>query len=41
MDDGDMPTRDEWIEEQANKRGPVQQKPQHGEAHILQGKNNR
>ena len=41
MDDGDMPTRDEWLEEQASKSGAVQHKPRHREAHILQGKNKR
>jgi len=38
MDGGDMPTRDEWLEEQASKRGVAQQKPRHSEPHILQGK---
>jgi len=33
-----MPTRDEWLEEQASKRGVAQQKPRHSEPHILQGK---
>jgi hypothetical protein len=40
MDGGDMPTRDEWLEEQERKRGAVQERVrQPREAHILQGKN--
>ncbi len=39
MDDGEMPTRDEWLQEQSDKNGATQEKPRHKEAHILQGKN--
>ena len=40
MDGGDMPTRDEWLEEQERKKGAAQERPrQPREAHILQGKN--
>lgn len=39
MDGGDMPTRDEWLEEQEQKKGTVKERrvaPR--EPHILQGK---
>jgi hypothetical protein len=39
MDGEEMPTRDEWLEEQAAKQGNVQQRPIREEPHILQGKN--
>lgn len=40
MDGGDMPTRDEWLEEQERKKGAVQERVREPrEAHILQGKN--
>lgn len=40
MDGGEMPTRDEWLEEQERKKGVAQERPiQPREAHILQGKN--
>ena len=39
MDGGDMPTRDEWLEEQERKKGAVNDRPAPREAHILQGKN--
>lgn len=40
MDGGEMPTRDEWIEEQERKKGVVQERVrQPRETHILQGKN--
>lgn len=39
MDGGEMPTRDEWLEEQKAKKGNLQQGPQpRREPHILQGK---
>ena len=39
MDGGEMPTRDEWLEEQNNKKGVVRERPARGGGHILQGKN--
>lgn len=40
MDGGEMPTRDEWLEEQEQKRGAVAERArQPRERHILQGKN--
>jgi len=39
MDGGDMPTREEWLEEQERKKGAVKDRPAPREAHILQGKN--
>jgi hypothetical protein len=40
MDGGDMPTRDEWLEEQEQKKGAVRERVREPrEAHILQGKN--
>lgn len=40
MDGGDLPTRDEWIKEQENKKGkPTQRPPLRDGGHILQGKN--
>lgn len=41
MDGDEMPTRDEWLEEQEQKRGKVQERRPPREAHILQGKNKR
>ena len=37
MDGGEMPTRDEWLKEQEEKRGAPSRPPR--ERHILQGKN--
>ena len=37
MDGGEMPTRDEWLEEQNQKQGNLPRPPR--ERHILQGKN--
>jgi hypothetical protein len=36
MDGGEMPTREEWMEEQNQKQGKSTERPR--EAHILQGK---
>ena len=38
MDGGEMPTRDEWLEEQERKKGTA--KERFREPQILQGKNN-
>lgn len=39
MDGGDMPTREEWLKEQEEKKGAVQAAPlRKVEPHILQGK---
>lgn len=37
MDGGEMPTRDEWLKEQEEKRGAPSRRPREG--HILQGRN--
>lgn len=40
MDGGELPTREEWLEEQERKRSEPQQRRQPpSEPHILQGKN--
>jgi hypothetical protein len=39
MDDGEMPTREEWLEEQERKKGAVQERRPPREPHVLQGKN--
>jgi hypothetical protein len=40
MDDGELPTRKEWAQEQEAKKGIVKQRPmQNHEANILQGRN--
>lgn len=39
MDGGEMPTRDEWLEEQNNKKGAVRERPMRDGGHVLQGKN--
>lgn len=39
MDGGEMPTREEWLEEQERKRGAVRERKPPREQHILQGKN--
>jgi len=39
MDGEEMPTREEWLEEQKQKRAEPQRKPMRNEPHILQGKN--
>ncbi len=40
MDDGDLPTRKEWSEEQEAKKGTIKQRPMRNhEANILQGRN--
>ncbi len=40
MDGGEMPTRDEWLEEQEQKKGAVAERArQPRERQILQGKN--
>lgn len=40
MDGGEMPTRDEWLEEQERKKGVIKERAREPrEAHILQGKN--
>jgi hypothetical protein len=39
MDGDEMPTRDEWLEEQERKKGTVKTRQPAKEAHILQGKN--
>lgn len=41
MEGDEMPTRDEWLEEQERKRGTVQERRPPREPHILQGKNKR
>ena len=39
MDGGPMPTRDEWLEEQEQKKGVVAERRPRGDGgHILQGK---
>lgn len=39
MDDGEMPTRDEWLKEQEAKRNNAQERPPgRSEPQILQGK---
>tara|TARA_R110002153_G_scaffold237485_2_gene391650 strand:- start:120 stop:392 length:273 start_codon:yes stop_codon:yes gene_type:complete len=37
MDGGEMPTRDEWLKEQEEKKGAPSRQPR--ERHILQGRN--
>ena len=39
MDGGEMPTRDEWLEEQKAKKGAVRPMQDRREPTILQGKN--
>lgn len=40
MDGGEMPTREEWLEEQKNKTGEARERSRAPrEPHILQGKN--
>lgn len=39
MDDGEMPTRQEWLEEQEKKKGSVKPTRRNDQAHVLQGKN--
>jgi len=39
MDDGEMPTRQEWLEEQEKKKGLVKPMRRNDRAHVLQGKN--
>jgi len=40
MEGDEMPTRDEWLEEQERKKGVVKERVREPrEAHILQGKN--
>lgn len=40
MDGGELPTREEWLEEQKAKKGAVKEEPRRPrEPHILQGKN--
>lgn len=42
MDGGELPTRDEWLQEEENKKGVVKRRPPPSrEPHILQGKNKR
>lgn len=41
MDGDEMPTREEWLEEQEAKKGKVQERRPPREAHIVQGKNKR
>ena len=41
MEGDEMPTRDEWLEEQERKRGRVEQRRPPREPHIIQGKNKR
>ena len=41
MDGGEMPTREEWLEEQERKKGVVKERSAPREAHILQGRNKR
>lgn len=38
MDGGELPTRQEWLEEQEKKKGAPQVRPPRSETHILQGK---
>ena len=38
MDGGDMPTRDEWLQEQQSKNSEPQKRQPPKERHILQGK---
>ncbi len=38
MDGGDMPTREEWLEEQENKKGVVRERPEPREPRVIQGK---
>lgn len=38
MDGGEMPTRDEWLEEEERKKGEVKPRQPTREPHILQGK---
>lgn len=38
MDGGEMPTRDEWLEEQERKKGDAQKRQPPPARHILQGK---
>ena len=38
MEGDEMPTRDEWIAEQENKKGAVQERRPAREPHIVQGK---
>jgi len=38
MDDGEMPTRDEWLDEQMAKRGAPQKRVQRHEPSFVQGK---
>lgn len=39
MDDGEMPTREEWLQEQEYKKGTAKARPPAREPHVLQGKN--
>lgn len=39
MDDGEMPTRQEWLEEQEKKKSSVKPTRRGDQAHVLQGKN--
>lgn len=41
IDGGDMPTRDEWLEEQASKRGLTKVNYRSDGPQVLQGKNKR
>lgn len=38
MDGGELPTREEWLEEQNRKKQEPQRRPPPKEPHILQGK---
>lgn len=39
MDGDEMPTREEWLQEQENKKGAVRERRAPREPHILQGRN--
>ena len=39
MDGGELPTREEWLQEQGQKKQEPQRRPPPKEPHILQGKN--
>ena len=38
MDGGELPTRDEWLEEQEKKNAGIRERPAPREPHVLQGK---
>ena len=38
MDDGEMPSREEWLDEQESKKGAVKSVPRSREPKFLQGK---